>query len=105
MKRVIILRKLTWHRDTHGGGHTTEEFTVLRDLTDKALQKKLDEMNEPYQTHLWEVVKDYHLTKKKELEAYAAYCVQCAGDQRCKDEVSKALGKTFFYDLLKAFEE
>ena len=104
MKRVIILRKLTWHKDTHGGGHTTEEFTVLRDLTDKALQKKLEEMNEPYHTHLWEVVDDFHLTKKKDLAAYATYCVQCASDRYCTDEVSKALGKTFFYEILKAFE-
>ena len=48
--------------------------------------------------------KTFVFRRKKDLAAYATYCVQCACDRYCTDEVSKALGKTFFYEILKAFE-
>ncbi len=54
MRRVTVISKVIWHSHPRGGGHTTEEFDILCDLSDKALQKKLEEMNKPYRSNYWE---------------------------------------------------
>jgi len=100
MKRIVVLSKVLWHKHPMGGGHTTTEYTVLRDITDKALQKKLEEMNKPYRSRSWEVIGDYHLTRKKDQFAYAEYCLKCAADPHCKDYDSKAVGEKMMNSIL-----
>lgn len=100
MRRVIVLHKVFWV-----GRHTKDEYKVLKNLSDSALENVLNDMNKPYPKWKWEVIGDYNLAKRKDRNAYAEYCLKCAADLYCKDEYSKAVGNTMLYSLDKKVNE
>ncbi len=100
MKRVTIIKKTFWK-----GRHTEERYEALIDMTDRAIQKKLDEMNKPYRENFWGVIGDYNLMTTTGLYGYAEYCLQCARDRYCKDRHSSAVGLTMIGALFHYGEE
>ena len=96
MKRIIVLKRESWeHR------HLTDRYQVLEDITDRELQKRLKEMNKPYYSNLWEVVEDYDLSKRKDIYAYAEYCVSCAANRYHRDADSRAKGEAMVKALME----
>ena len=105
MKRIVVLKKLFWHKHDKGGGHTTYEYSVLKNMNDNALRAKIGEMNKPYRTWFWEIIGDYNLTKKKDVYEYADYCLRCARDRFCRDYYSKSVGLVMIAKMEQTINE
>lgn len=100
MKRVTVLERAVWH-----GRHQTTECMELTNLTDMALQKRIEELNSGYRSNFWRVVKDFNLSRQADQYAYAAYCLSCAADRYHKDIVARERGQVQLARVLADLEK
>ena len=73
MKRVTVIHRWYWKPSHRAGSSQVYEVDVLHDLTDKALEKKLAELNAGFRTSTWSVKHDFKLSRKSDQRDYLKY--------------------------------
>ena len=76
MKRVTVIHRWYWKPSRRAGSSQVYEVKVLHNLTDKALEKKLTELNAGFRTSIWSVKHDFKLSKKSDQKEYLKYCLE-----------------------------
>ena len=76
MKRITVIHRWYWKPSHRAGSSQVYEVAVLYDLTDKALEKKITELNAGFRTSTWSVKHDFKLNKKSDQKDYLKYCLE-----------------------------
>lgn len=93
MKRVTVIHRMYWKPSNRAGSSQVYEVDVLHDLTDKALEKRLTELNEGFRTSTWSVKHDFNLSKKSDQREYLKYCMETYYEPYTYDHDSCAVAR------------
>ena len=100
-RRITVLKRSYYRPGLRSGGHWTTEIKVVRDKTDKQLEKLLRTINKRLISHLWEIIGDYNMKRKADQKAYFQYCISCFYDPYSYDRTSSEIG----HKTVKALED
>lgn len=76
LKNLTILRRDYLKRSAKGGYFSnTSDYIVIENITDLKVNKKLDELNKNYRTHLYYIEKRWIFTKKSDVNNFIKYYV------------------------------